>query len=625
MFELEVNHDRLDIDALPDPVKEMFQNIDGDIQGIALIPWEEHCTECAMPGCYETCDLYEPRKDGKCRRFSGGIAPVPIVSGIQRYVVRIRFKRWGQLMAYANIHMIPRQRASFLERGVYALDEVISRVPDQGISIRGRRSISSRLTRRLKQFIAGQGYLRDRTAGRPDYFLVEVYNPNPYAANLSLTITNTAPEQYDIGYQKLITLKPGFSRLQISVPDISERVDLNQKFGISFNPNILDEKDEGLCLYFGMLTFVWDPKFSSIDNESVSPQETNPRGKAPYVKVVAWDLDNTLWDGILLEDGADKLRLKPGIVDIIKQLDERGILNTVVSKNNPEDALAQLEKLGISEYFLFPKIGWDQKGQYLKSLVKQFNVGEDTFAFIDDSPFERDEALSLNPKMRVYDASLYSSLLDLSEFNPPVSAESGKRRLFYKSQGEREHALTSFNGDYLVFLKSCHIQLNISSAKLENSDRIQELVQRTNQLNFSGNRYSRDEISHLLSDSRYDAFSLDCEDKYGKYGTVGFALVDKQKKRLIDLMFSCRVQSKRVEHAFLAFLLTHYKEQGYKEFSAVYNQTERNIKAGAAFKDMKFTELSSDGPVKIYGFDLQNPIPADGIVRILWNGKEWAI
>ncbi|RLC99015.1 MAG: hypothetical protein DRI46_10255 [Chloroflexi bacterium] len=615
MFELEVNHERLSAEDIPEDILNHFSAPTDNILAIALIPWEEHCTECAMPLCYETCDLYEPRKDGKCRRFIGGIRPVHHINGIQNYIVSISFKQWGQLMAYANMYAIPKMRAQYVEKLIYAIDGISSRIPDKNISIRGRQSLSTRLTRRLKQSIAGTGLFKRQESNNPDYFLIEVYNPNPFDVHLSLNINNIDQSQYNIGYQKLLKLSEGFTKYKIGIDEIHCRVDTNQKFGISLNPNILDKKDEGLCLYFGLITFVWDSDLISI----------RANKEKPYIKVVAWDLDNTVWDGILIEDGTDNITLKPGIIDIFKKLDERGILNTVASKNNPDDTLKFLKAIGLSDYIINPKIGWDQKGQYIKSLVNQFNVGENTFAFIDDSPFERDEVKSLNPEIRVYDAALYNTLLELPEFNPPVSIDSTHRRKYYQNEIDRGEAQSSFDGEYLSFLKNCNIQLNIYTPTKNNIDRIQELVQRTNQLNFSGNRYERDKIEKILFDSHYDVFCLDCEDKYGQYGTVGFAIIDTQTLQLSDMMFSCRVQSKRVEHAFLSFLLSHYKKQGHKSFSALFNKTDRNTKAGAVFSDLDFKETSNTNSLIIYGYNLENTIPSDGVIRILWNDKEWQI
>jgi hypothetical protein len=212
MFELEVDHAQTSSDELSEEIRDNFQNFGENIYGVTLLPWEEHCTECAMPGCYETCDLYEPRKDGKCRRFIGGIIPVQGASGVQNHIVRVAFKRWGQLMAYANLHMIPVGRARYLERTLFTLEKIVSGVPDSSISIRGRRSLSSRLTRNLKQSVAGRGYFRRKGAKTPDYFFVEIYNPNPFVVNLTLKVFNTEPGKHNYSYQNLLVLESGINK-----------------------------------------------------------------------------------------------------------------------------------------------------------------------------------------------------------------------------------------------------------------------------------------------------------------------------------------------------------------------------------------------------------------------------
>lgn len=110
------------------------------------------------------------------------------------------------------------------------------------------------------------------------------------------------------------------------------------------------------------------------------------------IKCVVWDLDNTLWDGILTE--GDDVQLRDGIIDIIKTLDERGILQSVASKNNFEDAYKKLEELGVAEYFLYPQINWNPKSEAVKKIAENINLGIDSFAFIDDSEFEREEVLT---------------------------------------------------------------------------------------------------------------------------------------------------------------------------------------------------------------------------------------
>jgi len=100
------------------------------------------------------------------------------------------------------------------------------------------------------------------------------------------------------------------------------------------------------------------------------------------IKCLVWDLDNTIWDGVILEDG--DVVLKDGIIDIIKTLDERGVLQSIASRNNFKDAYDKLLEFGISEYFLYPQINWNSKSESIKSIAKDLNIGIDSFAFVDD-------------------------------------------------------------------------------------------------------------------------------------------------------------------------------------------------------------------------------------------------
>jgi FkbH-like protein len=612
MFEIEVNHGSLETADIPGEIVQQFAGTGVAAGALSILPWEEHCTECAMPMCYETCDLYESRKDGKCRRFFDGIVTVPGIDNVQGYVVRVSFKRWGQLLAYANNHMISPRRVHNLERFFFYGAGIVSRIPDQAISVLGRRSVSARMMRRLKQSVVRSGLFGSRGL-QPDYFMAEIFNPGSDEVHLSLTISSRDEETYRAGFQSLLELKQGYNCFRIPVAEIARQVDLEGRFSVSLNPNILRQEDEGLTLFFGVLAFMCDPLRA---NETASA----PADSRPHIKVVAWDLDNTLWEGTLIEDGLSGLVLNPDRADIVRQFDERGILNTVVSKNNHDDAMAALKQFGLEQYFLHPSIGWGRKGVYLKDIPLKFNVGADTIAFIDDSPFERDEALSLNSELRVYDAADCDGLLAMPEFNPPLTTESGRRREYYREQTVRDTSLDSFDGDYLSFLRDCRIVLKIYSPGSENIGRIQELVQRTNQLNFSGNRYRREQIESLLDDPRYYAWCIDCEDRYGQYGTVGFAVINVRENKLVDMMLSCRVQAKRVEHAFVSFLLRRSKAEGRDLFIAHYNKTERNRKAGAVFEDLGFVP-SDTGVEGDYTFDLQQAIPDDGVIEVLLEGE----
>jgi FkbH-like protein len=158
-----------------------------------------------------------------------------------------------------------------------------------------------------------------------------------------------------------------------------------------------------------------------------------------------------------------------------------------------------------------------------------------------------------------------------------------------------------------------HIEV-LSASSLE---RVYELAQRTNQMNFSGNRYSRIVLEEISNSKQHDTYVMRCSDRFGDYGTIGFAVFEVNRlPTLIDLMFSFRVQGKRVEHAFLSYIVSRYQAGGFKEFRANYRNTPRNEVASRVFDDFGFRCSEILGGVRKLVFDYEASIPDDRIVTI---------
>ena len=128
------------------------------------------------------------------------------------------------------------------------------------------------------------------------------------------------------------------------------------------------------------------------------------------IKCVVWDLDNTLWKGTLLED--QEVELNPGVEKIISELDNRGILHSIASKNDYATAMDKLREVKLDHFFLYPEIHWNAKSTSIGKIQKNLNIGMDAILFIDDQPFERDEVQSAHAQVTCMDAALYRDLLD---------------------------------------------------------------------------------------------------------------------------------------------------------------------------------------------------------------------
>jgi FkbH-like protein len=599
VYETEANHKTESNHTIPAEVMRELSELKGKVLERTVLPWSEHCTECVWPTCYTTCDLYSPREDGRCRRFTDGMVRVECPSALNSYLLSIRFKRWGKLWTPGNVRLRSLAEAERMERRDYQIGTVLYQLP---------------VPSKLKATLTGKRYsFKKRVASRmpersdlPTSFLLECYNPQSYAIRLSLTM-RSANEEVVMPFQTLIELKPGFQRVRVPMQKISKVLDVQRPFNIELIPN---DVADGTELYFGLMEFVRE---QTVEKGKTEKGKTE---KAKKVKCVVWDLDNTLWDGILVEDGPDKVRLKAGMGEVIRELDARGILHSIASKNNHDEAMQVLKHFQLDEYFLCPQISWHPKSDAIGAIARQLNIGVDSLLFVDDSKFELEQVQAVHPEVRVLDALQYRTLPEMEECRVPVTAESRERRKMYQVDAVRQDLAEGFGNDYMAFLRHCEIQLSIQPMTQANLDRVHELTQRTNQMNFSGNRYDRDVLKNILGTPHLKTYVLSCDDRFGSYGIVGFSIVDSREPRMTDLMFSCRIQSKRVEHAFLSHIIRNCIQESGKDFFADYRKTPRNAPSGKVFADLGMEEVGLTDGVTSLVFPKNKEVPEDGVITI---------
>jgi FkbH-like protein len=595
MYETEANSLVAGIDEVPPEVLEKFREFREKVSARTLLPWGEHCTECVWPTCYTSCDLYSPREDGRCRRFVDGMVRVDCLGAVNPYLLKIRFKRWGKLWTPGNVHLFPIAQADRREQFDQSIGSMLYQLhvpaPVRKFATTKRYSWKKRMA------INGRSSLEV-----PDLFVIECYNPGEREIGFSLTM-RPSDDQARVPYQKLVQIPPGFHRECINVKEITKVLNLNTQFSVDLLPN---EIPDDTPFFFGLLDFVRS-----------TPKPGKKTGKQQGAKCIVWDLDNTLWNGVLIEDGPEKLTLKPGIVDVIKELDRRGILHSIASKNNHDEAMAVLKRHGLDDFFLHPQISWAPKSEALKAIATKLNIGIDTLLLVDDSDFELAQVQSANPAVKVLLANRYRELPELPDFKLSVTTESSIRRNMYRQETVREHAESGFDGDYFAFLCDCKLEMQIEPLSPANLERVHELTQRTNQMNFSGNRYERTQLEQIAATPYLDGYVIDCRDRFGSYGIVGFSIVDSRVPCMTDLAFSCRVQSKRVEHAFLAYLLRKYIKATGADFRADYRKTSRNAPSGRVFKDVGMEEVLERDGVTSLVFRHDRIIPDDGVILIV--------
>lgn len=341
--------------------------------------------------------------------------------------------------------------------------------------------------------------------------------------------------------------------------------------------------------------------------------------KVKAIKCVVWDLDNTVWEGVLLE--GDTLVLRPEVVEIIKTLDERGILHAIASRNEYEPAWEQLRTFGLDHYFIYPQINWNAKSQSIAQIAQDINIGVNTLAFVDDQPFEREEVNFAHPDVWCIDAADLNGLLEHPRLSPRfITPESKLRRQMYQSDIQRKAAEEEYSGQNEAFLADLNMVFTIKSAREEDLQRAEELTMRTNQLNTTGYTYSYEELNQLRQSDDHLLFVSSLDDRYGTYGTIGLALVEKEPTywTVKLLLMSCRVMSRGVGTIMMTHIMNLAKAAGVP-LRAHFVPNGRNRMMYITYKFGGFNEVETQGDLVILENTLQEvqPFPDYVDLRII--------
>lgn len=336
---------------------------------------------------------------------------------------------------------------------------------------------------------------------------------------------------------------------------------------------------------------------------TTTPVKTPMTTTVKTVKCVVWDLDNTVWDGVLLEDG--DVTLRPGVVEVIRTLDERGILHSIASRNDHDAAMAKLEEFGIAEYFLYPQITWGSKSDSVRAVAQALNIGIDTLAFVDDQPFERDEVRFAHAQVLCIDAADAGRIPHMPQMQPRfVTEDSRERRHLYRADARRKQAEEAHQGTDEEFLASLGMRFTIAPARERDLQRAEELTVRTHQLNATGYTYSYEELDAFRRSPRHDLLVAGLEDRYGTYGRIGLALVERDGTvwTVKLLLMSCRVMSRGVGTVLLNHLIRSAHEAGVT-LRAEFVPTDRNRTMFVTYKFAGFREVARNGDVTVLEHD----------------------
>ena len=259
------------------------------------------------------------------------------------------------------------------------------------------------------------------------------------------------------------------------------------------------------------------------------------------IKVVFWDLDDTLWKGTLAEN--DDVLLLETRVETVKSLNKRGIVNSICSKNNYENAKKKLIEFGVWDSFVFAQIAFCPKGEMIKQALLDMHLRAENALFIDDNDINLREVEFYNPSISVLNVEDIDSLLD-NQFLQGKDDSCLSRLIQYKQLEQKLEQRKNYSSN-TEFLRNSNIKISEITVGEDNFDRLVELTERTNQLNFTKNRMNADELQTMLNDCSIKTRLIQVVDNYGDYGLAGFYSI--REGRLVHFVFSCRIMNMGVE------------------------------------------------------------------------------
>ena len=551
-----------------------------DVQNVRPAMWEEHCLECSAPACFASCPHFEARRDGRCRRFENGLRAFPERRACCGQGARVKFRPWGNMMTIIFPAMISEQSYHQMMRKNQVIGRPLRNLLGTGLPVSAKwQSI------RTVEYIRRR-YLRKLKAqpNEPDAFIFHGYSYMEDLFSLILEVFN-GPESV---FRMSITIIPGENLHIINKGMLSDACWQSGNLVKIYPENNLEAE---IDLYW----------CDFVQGEGVQNEQP-----AEKVKCVVWDLDGTIWDGILIEsDNPEKdLNIQPRVLATIRELDRRGILQSVASKNDREPAEKVLKELGLWDYFLYPQISWDPKSGAMKEIANSLNIGIDSLALVDDSVFERKEVESVWPQVRTYDCNNIEDLIVRPEFDVEITEEAAGRRLMYKTEEKRKAVSASYSRDSIAFLRDCNLRAELfTPEKPEEIDRCYELIARTNQLNMSGIKYTRTEFDQLLQRTDRKSFAVSCRDRFGSYGIVGFGQYSLADGKIVfhEYAMSCRVAEKYLESALFDTIL---KKEGMEEGLFKMSITAKNALLRRTLDKIGFIPAKSDGQSIEYSFGL---------------------
>ena len=327
-------------------------------------------------------------------------------------------------------------------------------------------------------------------------------------------------------------------------------------------------------------------------------------------KVVAVDLDNTLWDGVVGEDGVGGLCPKTAFQRELKALKDRGILLVALSKNNFSDVewlfgegdltarLGDAEGMVLSrDDFVSWKIGWNSKAENLAEVARELNLGVDAFVFVDDNPVERIEMAARLPGVAV------------AEFPPKLAAYFPPRELTeedrhkteeYRAETQRKKCLGQLRVEDVESVetvwKALGIRMDVHELKEDEVARVAQLSQKANQFNVCTNRYTEEQVRALGAEGL--VVTAHAGDRFGDQGLIAYVIV--KDGEILDFVMSCRVMGRGIEDRVMRETERLLRDRGVRRLKARWHDSGKNVPVRDLFDRLGFTRIAATAEERVY-------------------------
>mgnify|MGYP000943169922 FL=1 len=343
-------------------------------------------------------------------------------------------------------------------------------------------------------------------------------------------------------------------------------------------------------------------------------------------KAIALDLDNTIWGGVIGDDGVNGIKIGSETAlgeayedfqKYIKNLKDIGIVLTIDSKNDLENALEGLNHPSMilhKDDFFIIKSNWNLKSNNILESAREINIGEDSFVFIDDNPVERELVRSQLQNVAVPEIGdkieLFKNFIDRNNYFEIISLskEDLERAKYYQDNQNREKEQQNYS-NYSDYLKSLDMIAEIDEAKEIYLERIYQLINKTNQFNLTTKRYTKSEVEEIYKDPNQILLYGKLKDKFGDNGLISIIIGKQVGGDVLEIplwIMSCRVLKRDMEIAMLNELVDLAKERGIKKLRGTYIPSKKNSMVKDLYKNLGFEFIKEENNVFIWDLEIEN-------------------